>query len=58
MATALVSEPPRPSVEMRLSLGLDALEAGDDGDLALLEARSDLVARHVGDARRRRARRR
>ena len=38
IATALVSEPPRPSVAMRLRLGLDALEAGDDGDLAAVDA--------------------
>ena len=50
-ATALVSEPPRPSVEMR-SLGRDALEAGDHRDLALLQARAHLLAGDVVDARR------
>ena len=34
-----------------VALGLDALEAGDDGDLALLEAGADLVAGDVLDAR-------
>ena len=37
IATALVSEPPRPSVVMRLS-GPIALEAGDDRDLPLARA--------------------
>ena len=34
-----------------VALGLDALEAGDDGHLALLEALANLIARNAGDAR-------
>ena len=49
-ATAEVSDPPRPSVVMRLS-GADALEAGDHGDLARLHAADQLGALDVGDAR-------
>ncbi len=53
IATAEVSEPPRPSVVMRPVCGIDALEAGDHGDfLALLEARDDLGAVDLEDARR------
>jgi hypothetical protein len=51
MATALVSEPPRPERRDAAALGLDALKARDDSHLALLQARADLVAGHVLDAR-------
>ncbi len=40
-ATALVSDPPRPSVVMLPAL-VDALEAGDDGDLAAVDRLEDL----------------
>ena len=51
-ATADVSEPPRPSVVMRLVCLVHALEAGDDGDfLALAEALDQFVAVDVLDAR-------
>ena len=49
-ATAEVSEPPRPSVVMRLS-GADALEAGDHGDLAGLHPADQLRALDRRDAR-------
>ena len=50
MATALVSEPPRPSVAMRLS-GPDALETGDDRHLADLEPLDQRRAVDLLDAR-------
>ena len=49
-ATAEVSEPPRPSVVMRLS-GPDALEARDHRDLALAHAADELARLDIGDAR-------
>ena len=53
IATAEVSEPPRPERGDAAGLRIDALEAGDDGDfLALLEALDQLGAVDVEDARR------
>ena len=50
-ATAVVSEPPRPSVVTLRGVLRDALEAGDQHDLVLLERRPDAVGAHVEDPR-------
>ncbi len=48
-ATAVVSEPPLPSVVTSLDVGIDALESGDDHDLALLQGLEDTLAGDSGD---------
>ena len=48
-ATAVVSEPPRPSVVM-LYVFVDALEAGDDDDVAVVEGLAHALGRDVLDA--------
>ena len=52
MATALVSEPPRPNVAMRRRSGSMPWKPVIDRDLALVEATLELGAVDAGDARR------
>ena len=54
-ATADVSEPPRPE-RGEAAVGGDALEAGDDGDPALVEHALEHVGVDIVDQRRRRGR--
>ena len=49
-ATAVVSEPPRPSVVISLVSCGDALEAGDDDDRARRRAPADAAGRDIDDA--------
>ena len=48
-ATAVVSEPPRPSVVISLVVPAHALEAGHDRDVALVQRRADPVRVDVDD---------